>query len=400
MYNGLDLKDIKRLIDSGESSRVEFKEDSVHNDRLAMEITAFANFKGGIILLGVSDDGRIKGLTRLDNEERVMNICSSLVNPRIIPEYEHFIIDGEKIALITVDIGKEKPYSVIKQGSRHYYIRVGSTVRESTPRELMRMFQDSAMLHFEVLPTTAEFINLDRNLIFEYFTNYRNINLEAFEEEEFKRAIVNSSIMDEQGRLTIGGCLLFAKTPARFYTGAGISFAAIDGNDRTDPLLEVKSFDGPIFDCIEKIFAVLKMYNRSKINGIAENGQRIEIYEYPFKVLREIIINAFIHRDYSIEGSQIRCFWHRDFFEIRSPGLIPNFLTVEKMKMGVNYYRNPVLMSYFYDRGLIERLGRGIRMIFSEMHRHNHTVPLIEEQGGEVVVRIKKTLILGASQDM
>ncbi len=75
---------------------------------------------------------------------------------------------------------------------------------------------------------------------------------------------------------------------------------------------------------------------------------------------------------------------------VRSPGVIPNYMTVEKMKMGVTYYRNPVVMSYFYDRGLIERLGQGIRMVFSQMHSHNMTEPEIIELGGELVVRIRK----------
>jgi ATP-dependent DNA helicase RecG len=69
MYNiGSREEDIKRLIAAGESSKVEFKQDTVHNDRLAIEIAAFANFKGGMILLGVSDNGKIVGLTRGDNE--------------------------------------------------------------------------------------------------------------------------------------------------------------------------------------------------------------------------------------------------------------------------------------------------------------------------------------------
>lgn len=72
------------------------------------------------------------------------------------------------------------------------------------------------------------------------------------------------------------------------------------------------------------------------------NGQRLEASEYPQRVFREMVVNAFIHRDYAIEGSQIRIFLYRDFLEVRSPGLIPNFLTIENMKMGVNYYRNPV----------------------------------------------------------
>ncbi len=116
----------------------------------------------------------------------------------------------------------------------------------------------------------------------------------------------------------------------------------------------------------------------------------METYEYPPEVFREIIINAIVHRDYAIEGSQIRVFIFQDFLEVRSPGLIPNFLTVEKMKMEVTFYRNPLIMSYFYDKGLIERLGRGIRMIFARMYAHNMTEPEIIEQGGEVMVRIRK----------
>ncbi len=176
-YTVLQEEDIKRLIAAGESSKIEFKEDTVHNDRLAIEITAFANFKGGIILLGVSDAGRIVGLTRKDNEERIMSICSSIIEPRLIPEYESLIVDGRRIAVINVETGKEKPYAVLQQGRRAYYIRVGSTSRESTQRELMRMFQNSALLHFEVLPTTAGLLDLDRLLLFDHFKTYRHINL-------------------------------------------------------------------------------------------------------------------------------------------------------------------------------------------------------------------------------
>lgn len=91
-----------------------------------------------------------------------MNLCSSTIEPRLIPEYEPMIIDGKRIAVITVDTGIEKPYAVLRGGRRNYYIRVGSASRESTQRELMRMFQDSALLHFEVLPTTAGFTDMDR----------------------------------------------------------------------------------------------------------------------------------------------------------------------------------------------------------------------------------------------
>ncbi len=192
-----------------------------------MEIAAFSNFKGGTILLGITDEGQIAGLTRNDNEERIINICSDLIEPRIVPEYWQITIDGKKIAVITIDPGREKPYAVIRHGKRNYYIRVGSTVRESTRRELLRMFQDSAMLHVEALPTASDFRELDRGLITDYFLKYRNINLNDFEETEFKRILINSSIMNEDEQLTIAGCLLFSKNPGQFYAGAGISILAL-----------------------------------------------------------------------------------------------------------------------------------------------------------------------------
>ncbi|MDM8535873.1 ATP-binding protein [Desulfobacterales bacterium HSG17] len=392
-------QDVKRMIKAGESSKLEFKEDSVHNDRLAREIAAFANFKGGTILLGVSDSGEIKGLTREGNEERIMNICYSVIFPRIIPEYEPMILENRnlenrKIACITIDTGMEKPYAVLNKGRRNYYIRVGSTCRESSQRELMRMFQDSALLHFEVLPVAADFNDLDRHLIFEHFKTYRNIDLEVLNDDELARILINCSVMNENKQLTIGGSLLFAKQPDKFYAGTGIALAVIDGNFPTDTLLEVSHCNAALFDNLERVLSIIRSYNRSRITGLSDKGRRLEDYEYPFKVIREILVNAFIHRDYSIEGSQIRVFMFKDYLEVRSPGLIPNFLTVEKMKMGVSYYRNPMLMSYFYDRGLIERLGRGIQMIFAEMKKHNETEPEIFEQGGELVVRIRKKKLL------
>lgn len=388
--SGWNETEVQRVIAAGESSRVEFKEDAVHNDRLAREIVALANFKGGIILLGVADDGTLVGLTRNDNEERIMNLCSTIIEPRLIPEYETLIIDGKRIALIQIEAGREKPYAVLQQGRRAYYIRVGSSSRESTPRELMRMFQDATLLHFELLPTTAGLADLDRPSLYEYFFQYRGINLTDFQDGELQRTLINSSLMTEQGQLTVAGCLLFAKDALRFYAGAGAAFAVIDGNERTDPLIEVVQCSRSLFENLDWLFRLFRNYNQSHVNGLAENGQRIEETAYPVNVFREMVVNAFIHRDYAIEGSPIRVFWYRDFLEVRSPGLLPNSLTVEKMKMGVNYYRNPVLMSYVYDKGLIERLGRGVRLMFAVMQKHNGTEPEIVEESGEVVVRIRK----------
>lgn len=223
-----------------------------------------------------------------------------------------------------------------------------------------------------------------------YFRDYRGISIDRYAKEELERVYINSSLMNENGKLTVLGALLFSKKPSQHYAGTGSVIAVIDGDDISDPLIETRQFVDTIFLNLHNSLSFINIHNKKTISAISPEGIREEKQEYPNKVIRELLINAFIHRDYSIEGSNIRVFIFKNYLEIRSPGLIPNFLTVEKMKMGVNFYRNPVLMSYFYDMGLIERLGRGIRLSFQEMKRHNNTEPEIVEQGNDVVVRIRK----------
>ena len=161
--------DVLKLIENGENSYVEFKEDAVDNKKVSREIIGLSNHKGGYILLGVDDNKNLVGLTRSDNEERVMNICHEMVKPKIIPTYYELMIGEVKVGVIEIENGCNKPYYIEEKVRlaesktktiRLYYNRYGSTTREIEERdELQRLFQASQNIHFEIIP--ASYAKLD-----------------------------------------------------------------------------------------------------------------------------------------------------------------------------------------------------------------------------------------------
>ena len=117
-------KDVLNIIQSGENFYIEFKEEKVKAKDLGEEIVAFANSEGGTILIGVSDDGNITGITDKKIEETIMNICRNNIVPNIIPSFEYAIINDKKIVILGIPKGLSKPYSTV---DNKYYIRVGTT---------------------------------------------------------------------------------------------------------------------------------------------------------------------------------------------------------------------------------------------------------------------------------
>lgn len=383
-------EEIEYMITNGESSTLEFKEETVHNDSIAKEIIAFLNFKGGTILFGVNDSGKIEGIKDGSFEERIMNIFYNKIFPSVIPEYEKVNIKGKLVAVVKVEPGVDKPYYTKINGKNCYFVRYGSTSREATREELLRMFQASGNIHYEVtglLNTSLK--NLDLRNIEEYFVKYRNVNLENFSEAEVERILVNSAILSMMNNInvpTVAGMLLFGKNPQKFLTASGIRVMSIEGLELSDNVADHKFFERDIFSNIENALEYLKIRIKEGFR-IANSAKRVDITDYPFKVLRELMVNAVAHRDYTITGSNIAVGLFSDRIEIKSPGVIPNTLTVEKIKQGIMYHRNPVLVQYLYDAGYVERLGRGVCSCVEMMRKYNGTeIDIVSDQTETKVV--------------
>jgi ATP-dependent DNA helicase RecG len=353
--------EIVGLIKNGENSSVEFKNENFHSDRLAKEIVAFANFEGGTILIGVEDDGIISGVSSKKVEERIINICRNNVHPSIIPRIMSFDIHGEKIYIVHVSKGKFRPYKL--KTSNKFYIRAGSVSIEPTNEELIRLFQSGEQLHFEIsaLPgTTLQQIDLLRFKT--YCNEYRKIGIE---ESELKNMLYNLEIVTENQELTVLGMLFFGKNIERYLPQAGIELNCFSGTNLDSAIIDHKSDCKDIPTLIDLAETFIK-YNSQKRGYFNEDEtRRIDRYDYEPFVVRELVVNAFIHRDWSIFGQKVRISLFKDRLEIFSPGGLPNTLNLQKALSGISYYRNPIIAQMVRDYNLCEKMGRGLYKIIN-----------------------------------
>jgi len=225
-------QELLEIIANGENSNVEFKRENIRPEHLAEEIVALANFEGGLILIGVGDDGSIEGIQRADMEQWLMNICSHNVNPAIIPSYQKVRINGKMVAVLKIPKGAHKPYQA---SSGKYFVRVGSTKRLVTREGLARLFQLSGMVHYDTTPVPCTSQNdLDLAKLRQYFLDFNYFDILEEDSELRRRLLINAEIMawtDEEYFVTVGGLLMFGQDPVHRLPQSGISYARFQGGE-------------------------------------------------------------------------------------------------------------------------------------------------------------------------
>ena len=401
----MNRTELLEIIRNGENSGVEFKRDAVQPADLAKEIVAFLNFQGGIILLGIDDDGTIRGTTRQNLEEWVMNICRDKVKPEVIPYYEKVEVEGKSIAICTFSQGLYV-HHMWHNKHRYYYMRVGSTSREASPEELQRLFQQRGQIRFDLKSVPgATFDDLDMLRLKNYFRDIRGQDIPLDDTEAWEQLLFNTEIMvsDQDRNIpSVGGILLFGKNPNHYLPQAGISAVAYKGQEKDYGATERDIIRGPIvarFDeageivdtgLVERAIEFVRRNTHS--GGYIKNGRRIERPDYPDEVVREAVVNAIAHRDYTITGTEIELSIYSDRLEIISPGRLPNTVTIERMKAGCRATRNELIKEVLRDYHYVEATGLGVpRKIIAGMFKHNGTEPgLIEEEYSFTVTLRKK----------
>ena len=378
-------EDYIEIIDKGENSAVEFKSSLVKTNSLAKEIVAFANTNGGIIFIGVSDNGKIEGIEKNKNfEEWVADISRNNVIPSLNLNFSTFIINNKEIAVINIPKGKDKPYQT---NDSKFLIRVGSTNRNASQAELMRLFQQVGFFHFDATTVSnTSFKDLNLSLIDKYFNRY---DFDFINEDEVEKNILlkNIDILKENGQLTVAGLLIFGINPQKHLPHASISFAHFKGNQISDELIDKQIIEGNIQNQIDRAFAIIK--NNIPLRSKIDKTKRSKIeFSYTDKVFRELITNACVHRNYSIKGSAIRIFLFNNRLEVISPGRLPNTITPDKLRYGVSYSINQVIVKFMENLRYIDKLGRGLPMVYNEATKNNKTV-LFEEMGEEFKVSLE-----------
>ena len=365
----MNKEQILELITNGESSTVEFKQEDVRPDSLASEIVSFSNFAGGTILIGVSDQGQITGVERADMEEFIINVCRNNVRPSLIPIIEKVRFDDKQIVAVTIQPGQD----IYSTSKGHYYIRAGSTRQQPTQQELLRLFQKRNALQLDETPVLSATINsINLNRVDQYLRKLDQSPLNDTSALGLEQELTNLSILIETKSgvyPTVGGLLFFGKNPQKEFPSFIVSCGAYQGSDLDSEPIREDDIQGSIEELIENSIVFLKL-TMPKIQLMERDVKRVETYLYPIDVLREAIVNAVCHRDYTITGSSIRIFLFSDRLEIRSPGGLPNTLTLQSMVYR-QFTRNQTIASFLSGTGYMEKRGKGIIRIIKQCEKEN-----------------------------
>ncbi|MGC8932375.1 MAG: ATP-binding protein [Candidatus Methanodesulfokora sp.] len=286
--------------------------------------------------------------------------------------------------MVNVPKGEQRPY---RTQHGFYYIRSANRCRLASREELLRLFQSSESIFYDETEVwRASIQDLNLSAVSEFLRRHWGI-VAAADSLEIRTYMRNLSIISKNDKLTVAGLLFFGEDPQKFLPHARIVAACIHGDDIFTPPFDKKDLVGRVSEMLEGAMKFLKLYLREehRIRGIEP-----EIYlEIPDEALREALINAIAHRDYTI-NAPIRILVFDNRVEFHSPGRLPNTVTIESIRMGASHVlRNPRIYSFFIRMGLVTDISGVARMINLVRERTGKDV-VLEETEGEFIVKIPR----------
>ncbi len=369
------------MIESGASKTMEFKVDLPQGNQLAQTICAFSNRAGGYLLIGVADSGEVIGLSsEAINEylEKIPNLIHDTIFPMLIPEIYSVSISNKAVLVIQVYPGSNLPYYLKSKGKiEGTYVRVGRTnkradiemIKDLERHKMNKSFDEDSFKELDRLDEEA-LINVFEKAMGTSITKEKLLNLKLIER------------VGDMEYLTNAGAIVLGKM-----ANATVKCARFSGESIVD-FIDKKEYDGDIFSVIQETMIFFKnhLMQAGMIQGYGL--QRKDVLEVPEEVLREGIINALMHRDYSIQGSDIKIAIFDSKIEITSPGGLPKSLTVEDIYSGRSEIRNRVISNLLLKSGYVEQWGSGIPRMIEMCKEVGLKVPEIEEKGLFIVLRI------------
>ncbi|MBT3255995.1 MAG: winged helix-turn-helix transcriptional regulator [Deltaproteobacteria bacterium] len=405
-------KDVMDLIAGGESSGVEFKLDNIRPEQLAKEVVALANLKGGHILLGVADDKTVTGITRDNLSEWVADtVFGRYIHPVILPYYEEVPMDSSRrVAIITIGQEISKPYVVRDHDRETAYVRIGAISRPATREQLLMLGSSSGVVHSEIMPVNrTSFESLDKARLENYLRDIlRDPEVPETRESWITRMKALGFMTDgitEEPVCTIAGLNLFGIKPRQTLKQSGIRLMFFDALDKEYQALLDKVLDAPLVGrfqvgksgkslidagLIEKCLEAMEPFVTQEPNHIDENFRREKRWFYPFEAIRELLINALAHRDWT-RFVDVEIAGYSDRLEIISPGALPNAMTVEKMVAGQRSARNLIIVEVLRDYGYVDARGMGVRTKVIPALKAGGVEPVFQAADDYVKTLLRKT---------
>ncbi len=372
--------EIAELVRKGESENIEFKENF---DKESIETAAaFANTKGGIILIGFTDKGKANGV-QIGKEtlKDWANQISQRTEPRIIPDIDQSEIEGKSVAIIRIKEFPIKPVSVRGRCFR----RVGTSNRMITPQEIGHLHFYSTDMSWDKIPARDAMIeDIDIEKVKRYIKKANETGRRKIEDDEKPLQILEKHKLIKDGQPTWAGVLLFGKDAKLFLSQAAIHC----GRFKEETIvIDDRMIEGTIMEQVDEAMEFIHK-NINVRFVMAGKPERVQIWDYPLEALREAVINAVCHRDYTVpSNTEVRIY--DDRLIVWSPGGLPFGITIEDLyKPHSSVLRNKGIGGIFYDIGLIEQWGSGIDKMRRACIKAGLPEPRFEEyQGFRVIFR-------------
>ena len=365
---------IEDLLTRAEGKTLEFKQDVSAARNILRTVTAFANTAGGVVLIGVADDSRaVLGVENpRDEEERLCNLISDSIAPRLAPNVQVANWKGRALLLIEVYPSAQRPHWLRAMGMENgAFVRVGSTNRQADAPLRAEMQRSALNLSYDEQPMPD--INpevLDLRVPSGLFAGLREWNENSAE---------NLNLLTRhQGRVvpTIGGVLLFGTVRERYFSDAWIQCGRFRGTNKV-AILDQQDVRDHLPLALERAFDFVKKHAMCS----AEFGdlRRKDVWSVPLEAIREALTNAIVHADYSQIGAPIRVAIFDDRIEVENPGLLMPGMTFSNIREGVSMLRNRVIGRAFKELGLIEQWGSGFQRMVDSCQAIHLPEPVFEE---------------------
>lgn len=363
----MEAIELIELIHRGEDSRTQFKrsEDVTNAKMLACEMVAFANCKGGMILIGVDDTCSVTGLS-FDDIRRINQLISDTVinhvGSSINPETENISVGGLLVMVVTVPEGISKPYA---DNDGVFWVKSGADKRRVTSREeVQRMLQSAELIHADGVPVEGA---TSGDIDLEHFDAFFEKQYGEPLDNMFDKAgislsqLLNNLGLAREATINLAGVMLFGRNPQRHRPAFVIKAVSFVGNDPAgDKYRDSQDIEGCLRDLYKGTISFLTR-NLRRLQD--EKGFNTEgDLEVPPAALEELVVNMLLHRDYFISAPwRVMLFDNR--IELISPGALPNNITVENIRNGVSVIRNPLIASFATKGNELpyRGIGTGIR---------------------------------------
>ncbi|MFH1127502.1 MAG: helix-turn-helix domain-containing protein [archaeon] len=380
--------DIEKIISSGESETLEFKESLALKDEIGEGVSSLSNTAGGLILVGVTDSREIIGVQiGKKTIEDLANYIKAHTDNHVFPKISVIEAEGKDIVVIVVKESDEKP--VFFKGKA--YIRVGKSRHRLSASEIRNLAKKSGKLVYwdELICENAALSDIDEEKV-EWFLQRRRKVREAPKALDIEGILASVGGL-AKGKLTNAGILFFGKNPEDFFLQARIHCVRFEGTDVSRNTSDDKLYSGAIWEQVELAEEFVR--KNIKLHGFRTGYtfKRIDVPEYPPQAIREAIINALIHRDYEVP-TEVKVFIFDDRIEITNPGTFPVGTTPDNPK---HVPRNPILCQLMRDVEFIEKYGSGIYLIREECKRLNAPEPAYEIDKHWTKIVLKSAGIVG-----